>query len=515
MNSVPTIPPAGQNNIWYQYTSSSAALVFVHGILSDSRSCWLHVDRHDGRKNVYWPELVRTDRRFGDPSIFLGGYYTAVDAGPYEVKDCAAELFSAMNRVDEHGIPAVMSKRRIVFVCHSTGGIVVRYLLESQYAAFREKQVGLVLMASPSYGSALADRLQWLTKFYYQQLGAQLEWGSWSLRDLDTRFKTLVSERRIPGLVGLEAYENHFIFHRTWLPDRRLVVTAESAGRYFGAPIQLRGTDHFSAVKPDGLRHPSHEVLVDFWSKHFATEGPKPDHIPARPAGEAYGLELIALDHRHQHLNDDGDFRMEIDYTVRNGTQFGVNLLLPDWTSFFVGDAEDLRRRSRVEVRVLGKVSNLFTVTLEQCSYASIRTSKVDGVAVDLTRIRWHPRVEPALGAGETLKYALVITTTGTEKAAFSEKGSAAGFATPYSTTQVSFRAEAPKGHRFDPGVLVPSLRTEGGSPVALPSSPQPALADQDRAIVWSLTGDAVTPNVQYIARLRIVNERASSDSGL
>src|SRR6185369_16561147 len=95
MNSVPTIPPAGQNNIWYQYTSSSAALVFVHGILSDSRSCWLHVDRHDGRKNVYWPELVRTDRRFGDPSIFLGGYYTAVDAGPYEVKDCAAELFSA------------------------------------------------------------------------------------------------------------------------------------------------------------------------------------------------------------------------------------------------------------------------------------------------------------------------------------------------------------------------------------------------------------------------------------
>ena len=512
LTSTPALPPARQNNVWYHYTPSSAALVFVHGILSDSRSCWFYEDAHDSRKNTYWPELVRTDRRFGDPSIFLGGYYTGVDAGPYEIKDCAAELFAAMNRVDEHGTPAVISKPRIIFVCHSTGGIVVRYLLESQYEAFRQKKVGLVLIASPSYGSDLADRLHWLTDFYYQQLGAQLEWGSWSLRDLDARFKTLVNERRIPNLVGVEAYENHFIFHRKWWPDRLQVVTAESAGRYFGAPVLLRGTDHFSAVKPDGLRHPAHELLVDFWAKYFVSEAPAAAVtavLPREPASGAFGLELISLEHRHQYLNEDGDFRIEIRYTVHNGTRFGVNVLLPDSISFFVPDAEDLRRRSKVDARVVGKESGIFTATLEQCSYGVIRTSRIDGVATDLTRIYWRPRVEPALGPGETLTYSCTVLTTGTEKAAFTEKGSAAGFATPYPTEKVVFYAEAPKRCRFDRGALVTFLRTEGGSPASLSNVPAPVLGEEDRQILWSLTGEAVVPTVQYIAHIRILSQEA------
>ncbi|MGH7710205.1 MAG: pentapeptide repeat-containing protein, partial [Gemmatimonadaceae bacterium] len=178
-----------------------------------------------------------------------------------------------------------MSKSTIVFVCHSTGGIVARYLLDVHQEAFESKTVGLVLIASPSYGSELADRLGWIARLYNQRLGAQLQWGSWSLKDLDARFSDLLYQRRLPGLRGVEAYENHFVFHRRWLPNKTVVVTEESAGRYFGAPILLRKTNHFTAVKPDSKRHPAHELLVDFWQNQVAAAVPptatrEPDATP-------------------------------------------------------------------------------------------------------------------------------------------------------------------------------------------------------------------------------------------
>lgn len=129
--------------------------------------------------------------------------------------------------------------------------------------------MGLVLIASPSYGSRWANRLKWLAGIYRNRLGKQLRWASWNLQDLDSRFKNLVYEKRIPGLVGVEAYENRFIINRKLLPNTTYIVDEESAGRYFGAPVLLRDTDHFSTVKPDGISHPAHETLVDFYTGIF------------------------------------------------------------------------------------------------------------------------------------------------------------------------------------------------------------------------------------------------------
>jgi len=43
---------------------------------------------------------------------------------------------------------------------------LVRYLLDKYYAAFAEKRVGLVLIASPSFGSQVADRLELIARVY-------------------------------------------------------------------------------------------------------------------------------------------------------------------------------------------------------------------------------------------------------------------------------------------------------------------------------------------------------------
>ena len=40
-----------------------------------------------------------------------------------------------------------------------------------------------------------------------------------------------------------------------FLPDKKLVVPESSASHYFGAPVYLRGTNHFTTVKPTGIDH--------------------------------------------------------------------------------------------------------------------------------------------------------------------------------------------------------------------------------------------------------------------
>jgi len=259
------LPPSGTNNVWYHTNDSPSVVVFVHGILSDSRGCWLD---QSGAAPTYWPRLVVDDSRLQNPSVFLGGFYTAIDAGQFGIQDCAKELLNGLSVPDSDLNVTPMEKKRIVFVCHSTGGIVVRYMLKRYREKFTEKEIGLVLMASPSYGAKLADLVGGLAAFYDNQLGLHLKWGNDVLRNLDDEFKELVDGKAIPNLVGIEACENHFVFHRKWLPDRMFVVEREAAGRYFAVRM-LQNTDHFSIVKPNGVDHPSHKFLVEFWTKHY------------------------------------------------------------------------------------------------------------------------------------------------------------------------------------------------------------------------------------------------------
>jgi hypothetical protein len=202
------LPEPGRNNFWFRYSESRTVLIFVHGVLSDSRSCWLSTSKSGG---AYWPRLVAEDARFGETGIYLGGYYTAVDAGQYEIRNAADELLSALNR---GGDDAALARDRLIFVCHSTGGLVVRYILTSNDRLFVDKTVGLVLIASPSYGSRWANRVGWLTALYGHRIGQQLASGHWTVREIDAQFKNLLNERRIPKLVGVEAYENELEFAR-------------------------------------------------------------------------------------------------------------------------------------------------------------------------------------------------------------------------------------------------------------------------------------------------------------
>ncbi|WP_374641328.1 esterase/lipase family protein [Hydrogenophaga sp.] len=254
----------GANNFWYSYSpNSKLAIVFVHGIFSNSKDCWAKLD--NDKLQAYWPDLLIEDhQRIGRASIFMGGFYTALNAGEYDIFSCSNELFRAINRTTPE-TRSPLEFQNIVFICHSTGGIIARHLLCKHQTKFQEKNVGVVLIASPSSGNALATMLSGLAELYNSKLAKQLAKQSPDIEEIDKNFKDLVHDQdKGFKLFGTEAYENKFIVHRKWLPNKVKVVTAESAGRYFSAPIQLAKTDHFTVVKPKTIDDPSHVFLVDF-----------------------------------------------------------------------------------------------------------------------------------------------------------------------------------------------------------------------------------------------------------
>jgi hypothetical protein len=254
------------NNQWYHYNEKDAVLVFVHGVLSDSRKCWSSEDKETGRVSCYWPELIRSDARFQDIGIYLGGYHTNLDSGDFPIQQCAEQVFSYLRTPDTSLHPPVMDKKKMTFVCHSMGGIVVRYLLCERWDEFKEKQVGIVLIASPSYGSKLANNLDRVIYLYNHEQGKQLRWGSETLKELDQRFRNIKESRRIANLSGLELFENRFIVHWKWFPwfARTKVVTEQSAVRYFGYAKQIGGSDHSSICKPKAMEDPVHQYLLEF-----------------------------------------------------------------------------------------------------------------------------------------------------------------------------------------------------------------------------------------------------------
>jgi hypothetical protein len=289
--SVPAL--VANSNAWrVDRPKARTVIVFVHGVLSNSLACW-----YNRNSAKYWPDMVVEDPVFATCSVFLGGYYTAFDSTDFNLYQCARQLLSSLHESDAH--PAVMEHDRLIFVCHSLGGIVARYLLTGWQTDFSSKQVGLLLMASPSIGSRYANILGNPLDLLRHEIGRQLVWGADVLDDLDERFSETM-QTRILKLTGMEACEHRFLFYRKWLgPLNRLfprIVEPESAGRYFRPARLIPNTDHSSIVKPDSFRHASHLLLREFYKERVDVQLPLPPAVmvATTPGGAPTTAEVTA-----------------------------------------------------------------------------------------------------------------------------------------------------------------------------------------------------------------------------
>ena len=172
---------------------------------------------------------------------------------------------------------SVLSNPQIVFIAHSTGGLVIREMLIRYYEYFKNKKLGLFLVASPSRGSEWADRMQGLSANIQHKMALQLSRNSEFVVRLDKLFSELVARRKIWMLAGMDVFESRFVVPYWYFFEKAVVVDPDESRYYFGEPRLVPESDHFSISKPSlkSSREADsfpHEYLWEFYEQRFRPE---------------------------------------------------------------------------------------------------------------------------------------------------------------------------------------------------------------------------------------------------
>jgi len=230
--------------------------VYVHGILSSGHDAW-------GQPS--WPELLAAEPELDSVGIFVFTYQTGLGSHTYGIADVADYLQEHLRLSKLHSI------RKIVFVCHSMGGLAVRrFLVANQRALIASKPIiGLFLVASPSLGSQDANKLSVLSFVLQHTQAAALRFSqaNTSLDELHRDFHKLLSGGELQ-IEGRELLEDKAIPLKRWFGLWQQVVKPFSAAQYFHKPgcepVRVPGSDHRSIVKPLHRRAFQHLMLKQF-----------------------------------------------------------------------------------------------------------------------------------------------------------------------------------------------------------------------------------------------------------
>jgi pimeloyl-ACP methyl ester carboxylesterase len=246
---------------WIKRPKGGAAVVFVHGILSSGEACWRN------ENGAYWPELLNNEPELDGLGIYVFTYHTGIFSGNYRLGD-------AVDALKEHmRLDGLFESKRIIFVCHSMGGIVVRrFLVERDNDLIdQDIEIGLFLVASPSLGSSYASLLNMFAKLLGNSQADALRFAqnnAW-LNDLDKSFMNLKEAGKLK-IKGKELIEDKFIV--LWKFWRKQVVEPFSGARYFGEPFKVPLSDHSSIATPANNQAIQHRLLCQFIKEMVLTE---------------------------------------------------------------------------------------------------------------------------------------------------------------------------------------------------------------------------------------------------
>ncbi|OCJ66289.1 hypothetical protein A6U97_26520 [Agrobacterium tumefaciens] len=241
---------------WIRAAASDTTIVFVHGINSGEDAF--------RSSSAFWPDLVMAEPDFTGIGIYAFEYRTEIKAPGYTLGD-AVDYLKEILRLEK-----IDQQRQIIFICHSMGGnLVRRYLvMQSMELTKRQTKCGLFMLACPSSGSHYANLFRMIRRNYHMQLESLVssQKNVW-LNDLDNDFKNLLHGQSFK-IVGRELTEDMPIVGRLLMP-RTQVVPPQSAARYFGEPLKVPGSDHFTISAPTGPHSLQHRVLKDWLKSNF------------------------------------------------------------------------------------------------------------------------------------------------------------------------------------------------------------------------------------------------------
>ncbi|AOF90988.1 alpha/beta fold hydrolase [Sinorhizobium sp. RAC02] len=241
---------------WIRNSASDTAIIFVHGINSDENAF--------RSETAFWPELILNESLLQQVGVYIFEYQSQINRPGYTLGD-AVDYMREMFKIDE-----VDTRKQIIFICHSMGGnLVRRYLVkQSLELAGRQTKCGLFMLACPSTGSHYANLFRLIRRNYHMQLESLVasQRNVW-LNDLDKDFKSLLHAAPF-SIVGRELYEDLPIVARVFFPNTQ-VVPPLSATRYFGEPLRVPGSDHFTIASPSGPDDLQHRVFLSWLKSNF------------------------------------------------------------------------------------------------------------------------------------------------------------------------------------------------------------------------------------------------------
>jgi len=229
--------------------SKDCLVIFVHGLNSDNQA-W-----RNEAKNCYWPDFLGTYQQC-DLEVGLFSYPTSLKSRDFSIPDAARNLHNSMKTA------RCFHFKSIVFVGHSMGGVIVRDMLIQFEDYFKDIQLGLLLVASPSLGSKYATAAKPLSFLFKQKQLGSLTKGNAELLELNSKFRNFQQRRRDAdqALIGKELIEDVSpVKGSIFLPR---VVEREAAGLFFGEELKLPRTDHSSIAQPTSVNSSQHQNLI-------------------------------------------------------------------------------------------------------------------------------------------------------------------------------------------------------------------------------------------------------------
>lgn len=272
---------------WIRVSQDNCAVVFVHGILSSGEACWQSVN------GCYWPELLSTEAAHSKTGIYVYTYQTGIFSSDYHLSDVVDDLKERL-RLDR-----LLETKKIIFVCHSMGGIAVRKLIVERASDLTERgiEIGLFLLASPSLGSSYANFFSALASALGNTQADALRFSrnNYWLDGIDKEFMNLKESGRLK-LHGKELVEDKFIVLRRLF--RNKVVEPFSGARYFGERYKVPSSNHFTISKPENKTAIQHRLLCQFINEingagDVCLEAPKEDLVTLEDLAASHPLLML------------------------------------------------------------------------------------------------------------------------------------------------------------------------------------------------------------------------------
>lgn len=255
------VDPPDHDSRWYWNGHNDIAIVFVHGLHSDLDRAWR------ANSSAYWPQIVHHDQELDSADIFLANYYTSLSAKYFDIDAIVTNLESDL---DYH---KVWDRKAVIFVCHSMGGIAVRKLL-CRKPDLRHRKIGLLLYASPTFGSRVAAMMHGAARLVEHRQAMQLKQGAYlkNIYDEFERYKGSNKNLRGAEFAETKPYRN--------LPMRMVqpiltVLPEEAIGHFADSYLSgaLGNCDHSNIVKPSNAKADSHRrlaVLYRHWREEWS-----------------------------------------------------------------------------------------------------------------------------------------------------------------------------------------------------------------------------------------------------